>query len=161
MKKIYVLLAAVFLLMGCKVTEKSAASVNKGQEGPLSVHLNSEYESGERIKIEIKNNSNGNIDLMHPKEIVIQKQTETGWKNVPILYCPCGASCPAPPEKIQLTENAGYTMVWDQKTSWCKESNALVPETIEKQVEPGSYRVLVEIMKEVKSEKIYKEFTIK
>ena len=161
MGKIYVFLAALVLFGGCKGSEKAAESTNKRQESLLSVDLKSEYNAGERINFIIRNDSDKAVDLLHPKELVIQMQTKNGWETVPILYCPCGASCVAPPERILLAEGTSYEMAWDQQSSWCEDSGEMVPKTIEKQVDKGTYRLVLDWEFKNSAKTMYKEFEIK
>lgn len=161
MGKLYVYLTALIFLVGCKGQEKTVDSANKRQQSPLSVELKSAYNSGERINFIIRNDSDKSIDLLHPKELLIQMQTKNGWETVPILYCPCGASCVAPPERILLAEEAGYEIAWDQQSSWCEDSGEMVPKTIEKQVDKGTYRLVLDWEFKNSAKTMYKEFQIK
>ncbi len=155
------MLAVLVLLVGCKGAEKAVYSANKRQQSPLSVDIKSEYKSGERINFIIRNDSDNAVDLLHPKELLIQMQTKSGWENVPILYCPCGASCVAPPERILLEKEGSYEIAWDQKSSWCKDNGKMIPETIEKQVEQGTYRLVLDWELDDSTKTMYKKFQIK
>ena len=158
------MIVSLGLLISCSGLKNAPESKARTEpQPPLSVQMDSTYKTGETIRLSINNNHPENVlKIYHPLELNIEKKTTEGWKEVDILYCRCGASCPPPPEYREIRPEQAYRISWDQKTSWCgdlKENG--IREYHEKQVSTGKYRIILRFQFENKEiHSIQKYFNI-
>jgi hypothetical protein len=126
----------------CKSKEQVAGNKEENEKG---IHIETIHtgEGNDLIKFEIRNTSSQDVRVFHPKEITIEKKNGD-WEKVSVLYCPCGASCPPPPEFLVLKPGELLTISWNKKRSWCGERQANgIREYHEEKVESGLYRLKV------------------
>ena len=143
---IKVLLISLLGLWACHSTQRGAMTSNYSTSRLVSAECEENYEKGEEAKFVIKNQSKEkDVLLYHPKEILIEKYTGEKWERVDIMYCPCGASCPPPPEWGALKPEATKTIKWDLNEEWCNDKNSerKVPETNKKYAGSGTYRFVL------------------
>ncbi len=131
----------------------------------LTVNIKVNYENSGKATFRITNKSEQKqVYLFHPEEIEIEKQTKEGWKQVEILYCPCGASCPPPPEWSVLNPQSSETVTWNLKKQWCGGTSlhGNIPKTKTKYAGKGNYRFVVRytLDKDKKTKTYYKNFQL-
>lgn len=149
----------IILVYSCnaasKLPDNRDSSIKNGIEVKID-HKDSE------ILFKIKNFNNYSIYIFQPEQLEIQRQEGKEWKRVRTLYCPCGASCPPPREYLQLKPGEFMDYTWNKKESWCvNKENSTIPETFEKNVSKGKYRLFLEYGQYVKEPtKLYYEFKI-
>ncbi len=160
MKQVFIILLVIFAY-SCK-TQQNAMQTFKISDN-IELTAKKVYNQGEKISISLKNASNDAVSILRPMEKFIYKKEGEQWKRVNIMYCPCDASCPPPPEKQALTKNSNLKIIWDQKEDSCSEERINgVRKTIEKQVDVGVYRVEINFeTPKGEREKYYYEFEIK
>jgi hypothetical protein len=112
---------------------------------PLSFNIKKSYSVGEEINIEMINQSETDSFYIHQPAIIhIEKKEGNEWKKMRIRYCPCGASCPPPPEEKLLAPGKIYYINWDQEEEWCgKITGKGIPETHKEMAGSGLYRIKV------------------
>ena len=161
MKKIFFyLLLAILSLNACKTTKTETGNKNK-ETNYIIIDLEKQYSLNEKILVTIKNSSNNEVILLTPSLKHFQKYTDSGWKAVRVLNCPCDAPCRMPPEKKVLFSKQEIKLNWDQKESYCgKMTNTHIRETIYEYVKKGKYRFVVTIKNNNETKQIYKEFSI-
>lgn len=153
----------IFLLAGCAITREVGGSSGTSDDH-LKILSDEEYEKGQVVEIQVHNTSSTDtLTLYKPRNLVVQKRQHGKWKRVRTLYCPCGASCPAPPEKVFISPGSSYTYRWDQKEQWCGEMNKQgITEMHSRFPGAGTYRMAVRIVpgedRQIKT--FYKTFTI-
>jgi hypothetical protein len=130
------------ILLGACVTQSLST---QGTELPsfLTVDSKLNYGDSDIATFKIENNSDQKkIYIYHPEEVEIERKTKDGWKQVDILYCPCGASCPPPPEQRVIAPGGTVTKSWNLKSQWCEGTNlhGQIPETKTQYAGKGSYR---------------------
>ena len=147
MKPLHVVLTLLLIaLMACTAPEASRKSQDPPKDGLVFSH-GGNYERGEPVKISVTNKRKDPLHLYKPRNIVIQKKGEAGWQKIRTLYCPCGASCPAPPESISLRPDSSFTYTWDQMEEWCGEMTKQgIPEMHRVFPGFGDYRLVVRIL---------------
>ena len=122
------------------------------------------FRKGESIEIMADNPTGDTLYLYKPKNLVIQKQEPDGWQKIRTLYCPCGASCPAPPDVIPLPPGNQYTYIWDQMEAWCGD---MTREGIRKMHRSfpgyGKYRIGIRLLNQDTQQVkvLYRSFTIR
>lgn len=132
----YLFMSSCSLFRGSEQSEKSNEKI--------TINLREEYEPGKTIKIQVKNNSSDTLFIYDPMRPRFEKRGENKWNKVRTRYCPCGASCPPPPEKQLLVPDGEFIIQWDQYEEWCGEKNEKgIPETIRERVGSGLYRVKI------------------
>ncbi len=160
MKKnsIFIFLLIFIFSSSCK-TQKPVSTPYKDA---VEISMKKSYPSGEKIEIVLNNISGSDLVLYKPSMTEIEKQENGAWKNVRILYCPCGASCPPPADKITIPKAGKHLLNWNQLEKWCgAENHAGIPKTESKTVAAGNYRIKIGFMAENKKRQIiYHEFTI-
>jgi hypothetical protein len=132
---------------GCYSTNQknSSTEVNKSASF-LTVKSNDYFAKSDKARFVIENTiSEQAIFLFHPMEITIQERINESWEQVSVLYCPCGASCPPPPEFRKLPPGEKKVITWDLNEEWCEEANAKdeIPQTKRKYAGAGTYRFVV------------------
>lgn len=148
MKSIYLnfLFLSMLFLGSCSTQQESIPPGVSNFSDHIAVQCKDNYEKGEEATFIVTNKSKKEeLFLFHPKEKFIEKRTDEGWKRVNIRYCPCGASCPPPPEWEALNPEATKTIKWDLNEEWCDDTNTerKVPETKEKYAGAGTYRFVL------------------
>ncbi len=149
MKSIYLSFSILGLLVLCScysTQSESTPSEVPDSSDIISIKCKDKYEKGEDATFVIKNKSKEqDVLLFQPNEVQVEKKTEKGWEKVSIRYCPCGASCPPPPEWETLESQSTKKMKWDLNEEWCGEinSNRKVPETKKKYAGAGTYRFVL------------------
>jgi hypothetical protein len=154
------ILILTLIIAGC--TAKKQVQEIKGVNENLSLIKIIVIED-ESISFVVTNSSTDSIYIYQPKQINIEKLIDNSWVKLRILYCPCGAPCAKPPEKIGIINGGEYTMTWDKNESWCGEKNEVgIPETIKERVSNGKYRLRVLYSNSNnQKEVLYKEFELK
>ena len=160
MKQLFIVLFVLFVY-SCKTQQNIVQNIKIGKY--LELEAKKVYPAGEKINLNFKNISGEKLVIYRPMEKFIYRKSGDEWKRVNVLYCPCDASCPPPPDKQELLSNQTHIINWDQKEDSCSEKRVKgVRKTIEKQVEPGIYRVqIVYSTTSIPKEKYYYEFEIK
>ena len=149
MKSIHLrlLIISMLFLGSCYSTQQESISAEDSNPADfITVQCKDNYEESEEATFIIKNKSKvKDVLLFQPKKILVEKQTEKGWERVNIRYCPCGASCPPPPEWGILKSQSTKEVRWDLNEEWCGEinSNQKVPETEEKYAGAGTFRFVL------------------
>ena len=150
MKSIFfksLLLAFLSLWVSCSSTQQKTIQPKSSVPSDfVTVQSKDNYEKGEEATFVIKNKSKEqDVLLFQPKKILVEKQTEKGWEKVSIRYCPCGASCPPPPEWEVLKPQSTKRVKWDLNKEWCGEmsSERKVPETKKEYAGVGTYRFVL------------------
>ena len=157
----FILLTLV--LASCHTSKKTADKPEGSMKTEVvTIQSKSEYQQGDPVNFMVQNNHpEMTLKLYHPLELTIEKKSENDWEQVKILYCPCGASCPPPPEYREVKPKQAYQLAWDQKTSWCGEmQDNGIKKYHEKLVTPGEYRLVLQYQFENELKTIYKRFKI-
>ena len=158
------LILFLLILSGCSATREAGVAAKTSYDN-LKIEARNEYSKGQVVELRVHNTSkNDTLILYKPLNMKVQKKQEDQWKRVRTLYCPCGASCPAPPERVSVLPGSAYTYRWDQKEQWCGEMNQQgIPEMHSKFSGPGQYRIAIRYVsaqnQNIRS--VYKSFTIK
>ena len=154
------LLILVPLFISCKTNEsvKSRTIIND-----LVVSHDFVSQKTNTILFSIENLSDSKVTLFNPTKTVIEKQVGEEWINIRILYCPCGASCPPPPEERLIIKGVVHQLKWNLKEEWCGGQNKEgIPSTISNIAESGNYRIKIDYEKvDGNRTFIYHEFSIK
>jgi hypothetical protein len=140
----YIALIVFVLATSCSGSQK-ARSVSSKKQGGFQIEAQDVYHKDETVEVKVYNPSHlDTLMLYKPRNLVVQKKQDGKWKQVRTLYCPCGASCPAPPEKVSVPPASGYTYRWNQKEEWCGEMSARgVPKMHSQFAGYGRYRMAV------------------
>lgn len=140
----HILILLIVLSAGCSGSKKTR-SVSSQKQGGFQIESQDVYQKDETVKVRVYNPSkHDTLSLFKPRNLVVQKKQEGKWRQVRTLYCPCGASCPAPPEKVLVPPGTGYTYRWSQKEEWCGEmTNRGVPEMHSQFAGYGRYRMVI------------------
>lgn len=153
----------VSLLAGCAATNDAGGS-SGSTDDHVKIFAPDQYQKGQVVEIRVHNTSSTDtLTLYKPRNLVVQKEHNGQWKSIRTLYCPCGASCPAPPERVSITPGSSYTYRWGQKEQWCGEMNQQgIPEMHSRFPGTGRYRMAVRIAggEESQIKTFYKAFTI-
>jgi len=153
----------IFLLLlaySCKTQQNAMQTIKI--DNVLELNSKKIYTKGEKITISLKNISKNPVTVFRPREKFFYKKLGEEWKKVSIFYCPCDASCPPPPEKIELSSQKRLTITWNQKEDKCGEEKTNgVRKTIETQVAAGIYRVKIDYSVFSERKTYYHEFQIK
>ncbi len=162
--RLHFITALLLLLLILSCSPKKQITENNKDDITVGFNMKEEYAPGERIEINIVNQSEkDSLYIHHPATIRIEKKVEGEWKKMRIRYCPCGASCPPPPEERLLIPGKAYHVTWDQKEEWCGEMTSKgIPETHKKMAGNGLYRIKV-LLKKTNNHTIYtktKQFRI-
>jgi len=157
----------IFLLVfisGCSASRESAVS-SKFADSKLNIEARSEYDTGAVVEITVHNTSEKDTLTLHkPRNLIVQKKQDGKWRRVRTLYCPCGASCPAPPERVAVVPGSGYTYRWEQKEQWCGEMNQQgIPRMHSRFPGTGLYRIAIRYVshEDQQIQSLYKFFSIK
>jgi len=169
MKSIFLRFSILGLLVlgACFSTQNESISSEDSDFSKLiTVECKENYEKGEKATFVVKNESNEkDVFLFQPNEIHVEKQTEKGWKRLNILYCPCGASCPPPPEWEVLKSHSTKQVKWNLNEEWCGEikTDRKIPETKKRYAGAGTYRFVLKYSVDKGKEivKNYTEFELK
>jgi len=154
----------IFFVTSCassKLTPDSGSS----RAHPLVITADDSFEQRAPVRILVRNTSSEDtLQLYKPRNLVVEKKKANRWVRLRTLYCPCGASCPAPPEMRPLHPGMTYTYRWDQMEEWCGEMTPEgIPEMHRQFPGSGQYRIAIRIFSEGTDtiETHYKQFTIK
>lgn len=129
-------------MSSCSLLQSSGQRENDKEK--ITIDLREEYEHGETVEIKVRNNSVDTIFIYDPMRPEFEKKVENKWTKVSIRYCPCGASCPPPPENQLLLPDDEFIIQWDQYEEWCGEKNEKgIPETIRERTDTGLYRIKI------------------
>ena len=164
--RLFVILPILLLLLfsGCSATHQAGVS-SQTPNDKLKIESRNTYQKGQVVEIQVHNISERDtLTLYQPRNLKIQKKQENQWRRVRTLYCPCGASCPAPPERVSVLPGSTYTYRWDQKEEWCGEMNQQgIPEMHTQFPGPGRYRIVVQYIptRDQQIQSVYKSFTIR
>jgi hypothetical protein len=152
-----------FFAASCASSRQSPDS-SQIRNYPLEIKAKESYQQNAPVHIVVRNTSSQDtIQLYKPRNLVIEKKENDQWVHIRTLYCPCGASCPAPPQKQPLYPGRDYTYRWDQMEEWCGEMTAEgIPEMNRQFPGYGAYRMAIRIFKEDerKVETLYQSFTL-
>ena len=135
------------LLLSCQA-QKSKSQVLEANEHQRDVQIVAEdtYKQSNIAEFQVKNITEGEeLYVYTPKDLVIEKSINGNWEKLRVLYCPCGASCPPPPEWKKLVPNQSLTISWDLHEEWCEASDPTVrvPETHSRYAGKGLYRIVI------------------
>ncbi|WP_425391409.1 hypothetical protein [Ekhidna sp.] len=134
------LLISIALLFGCKATTSAVNAPEEISKQNLLVEAERNI-SDEEVLIKFKNVSDGEIVLLKPLEPVIEKWTGENWEKLELLYCDCGAPCPAPPTERSIEKNGSFIFSWDRMLEKCVSSdNGMI--TQRNEASSGLFRVL-------------------
>jgi hypothetical protein len=139
------LIICLLILLGA-CSSQSHSTQKENLPTYLTVKSKVHYKNSGLATFEIINNSKQKkVFLKHPEELEIEKKTDEGWKQVETLYCPCGASCPQPPEKKVLPPGKTKSISWNLKRQWCEGTNlhGQIPQTKTKDAGKGTYRFVL------------------
>lgn len=116
------------------------------------------YTTEETIELTIKNKGKKTLIIAEPMLIKIEKEENGTWQSVRTLYCPCGSSCPPPPETELLAFGETQLKKWNQEERWCLEDNKMEVQKVGK----GKFRWLVQykLAEEQSYTSLYVNFTI-
>lgn len=130
----------------------------------LKVEVPDTLQKGERVHIRLTNVSNSDtVELYKPRNLQVRKKEGGKWRAVKTLYCPCGASCPAPPERIPLFPGKSFSYHWDQKEQWCGEVDEQgIPRMHSRFPGYGTYRMAIRYLSgpDQRVQSFYVEFII-
>lgn len=158
------LILFLLLLSGCSATREAGVATNTSYH-KLKIEARDEYSKGQVVELRVHNTSeNDTLILYKPRNLKVQKKQENQWRGVRTLYCPCGASCPAPPERVAVLPGSAYTYRWDQKEQWCGEMNQQgLPKMHSQFPGLGQYRIAIRYVaaQDQSIRSVYKSFTIK
>jgi hypothetical protein len=164
MKPIHLAFFLFTLFVASCASSRQTVDSEQSKDYPLEIIAEETFEQKTPVRITVRNtSSHDTVQLYKPRNLVVEKKEENGWAHIRTLYCPCGASCPAPPQKLPLYPGRDYTYRWDQMEEWCGE---MTPEGIPRMNREfpgyGVYRMAIKIFKEEKGkvETRYKSFTI-
>lgn len=118
MNKIF-LFSIILTIISCNPLKQS--SVESKNNAEISFYLQDVFAKGEAVNLKFNNKTESSIILLNPERISIEKKSNEKWEKVKVLYCPCGASCPPPPEKLEIKPSEKFVFSWDQNESWCGE----------------------------------------
>lgn len=147
-------------MAGCK-------KANKTTEKPVTVkstwevEVKKTYTTEEKVIIKFKNIAEKEIIVYDPLIVRVEQKVageETQWKVMRWLYCPCGASCPPPPNQLGITQGQVKTFVWNKEEKWCKGGM----KTEKLKAPKGTYRLRMRYKNPKTNERevYYQEFNI-
>lgn len=138
-KKYFGLFLIGFIIFSCKV------QINSLNYKDFEITQQSSYFFGKQhLVFSVKNISKQPLTLFDPLLIKIEYKIYSNWKNIRTLYCPCGASCPRPPEEIILQNNEIHQFNWNMVEEWCGKINKYgIPDTMSSEAKPGIYRLKI------------------
>ncbi len=156
------LFSMILLLVSCTVSEQAIKKNVVDSKEISFVNLKKQFHKGEEINLVFENNLESSITIFNPQRILIEKNIDNKWDKVKILYCPCGASCPQPPEQLVLMPSQKHIFYWNQNENWCGEYIAkFVQKTETKFAGYGKYRMRIYCkIEENKIVDLYKYFEI-
>lgn len=164
---LFYLLWAILVLSSCH-TLKSNTNESNPSVGDEIVRLEGEdwFDIEDDAVFVIKNISKQrSIYIYQPHEMTVQQKVKDQWERVELLFCPCGASCPPPPEWEILAPGSEREVVWDLQEKWCEQSDTRtrIPKTVSRYAGPGEFRIVVQYALsrggEIKT--LYKNFQLK
>lgn len=134
-------------------TEVSKTATNDAYDWETEAQRS--YPLGEKVQIALRNISSETLTVLNPMELAIQKEVVEGkWQSLRWLYCPCGASCPPPPEQMAIPVGERQKYTWKPQEEWCEDQAQGRPITKKQDVEAGHYRILVQYRKASQPQKI-------
>lgn len=156
------LLACLTTLSGCKKASKTTEKpVNV--KSIWEVDVKKVYAVEEKVVIRFKNISEQDLKIYDPLILVVEQKQDNSaekkaWKRMRWLYCPCGASCPPPPDQLTVAKDQTKTFVWNQLEKWCDKQGKMM----KAQVPKGTYRLRINYKNPKTGEKDFynQEFTI-
>jgi len=158
------LLLFLFIIASCSSTRQNAETEGSSDH-PLVITADNAFKRKAPVRIVARNTSSQDtVQLYKPRNLIVEKKKEDRWVRIRTLYCPCGASCPAPPQKRPLYPGMTYTYRWDQMEEWCGEMTPEgIPEMHRQFPGFGQYRVAIRIFKQAegKVDTLYQSFNIK
>ena len=156
-----IVLSILFFSFSCKTQQNVLQTIKFEDKFELSAKK--QYQQGEKIIIDLKNVENTPLSIIRPMEKFFYKKKGDKWEKVAIFYCPCDASCPPPPEKIELMPGKHLKINWNQKEYSCSSDKTNgVRETIKTQVKQGIYKCKITYKtKQGKEKSFFYEFEIK
>lgn len=164
MKNLTIVILLLFIsIIACKSNENIETNQSKKDSSrPLLVNMPSEIKLRENLPLDIYTKIDSGVLLYDPMLLRIEKLNTGKWEPVRILHCPCGANCIPPPREKLLQKDEKWAMSWNLIESWCeKGTKDSIPETIEKHVIPGKYRIILFYSYNNKNRiKLTKEFQI-
>lgn len=161
----FVSLFLLLISIGSCVSTRQNAETGESKDHPLMITADDTFDRKAPVRILVRNTSSKDtVQLYKPRNLVVEKKKEDRWVRIRTLYCPCGASCPAPPQKRPLYPGMTYTYRWDQMEEWC---GGMTPEGIPEMHRQfpgfGQYRIAIRIFKQAEGtvETLYQPFHIK
>ena len=156
-------LLLAFFVASCSSSRHTVDS-EQDKNYPLEITSQETFKRNTPVRIVVRNTSSQDtVQLYKPRNLVVEKKKGNHWVHIRTLYCPCGASCPAPPQKQPLYPGRDYTYRWDQMEEWCGEMTAEGIAEMNRQFPGyGVYRIAIRIFKEEgrKVETLYQSFTL-
>jgi len=159
----YLFLAcALPLVIGCKKSSKTTdkPAVNKSL---WQVDAKKSYGADEKVVIKFKNISQQAITVYDPLIIEVEQKlasegSKTQWKKMRWLYCPCGASCPPPPRRLDVDQGQARDFTWNKIEKWCDAQG----KTAQQKAPKGTYRLKLTYKNPKTSQKEvqYQEFNL-
>lgn len=127
------------------------------------VDVKASYAANEKVTIRFKNIGEKEATIYDPLIIRVEQKLANGtdgknWKIMRWLYCPCGASCPPPPARVNIAKNQSKTFVWDKLEKWCDHRM----KTQQQKATKGTYRLRLKYQNpQTNAQEIYyQEFNI-
>ena len=137
MKKVLGYFLIALCLFAC-----NSKSGSESQNGVTISHQLIEQEVESIIEFVITNNSGSTVNLPNPYSKSIEFKSGSEWVKFRTLDCPCGASCPPPPNDFNLENENSHSIKWNMKEEWCgpKQLGGRPPEAFSSKAQPGTYR---------------------
>lgn len=121
--KHFVWVFIVLMLWFCKSNEKVKTSTIEtiSVSGIFEMTIDkSETATSGVVRVNLKNISDTEVKLFQPREKIIEHLSGNEWIQVKTLYCPCGASCPPPPQFEMMQPQDVHKLAWDGEEKWCE-----------------------------------------
>ena len=147
MKQLLLISLALFSL-GCasNSTTKSNSGIAETEVNELGIKVISRpsYQHGEMVIMSVENQVDTLRYIFQPTHLNIQKRIgDSTWKDLQVIDCPCGAPC-APPRYQELIPYEQLDLHWDQRESWCDNSEPEISKQMKTaEVTPGVYRMVI------------------
>lgn len=132
----------VVLLFSCKAHKELTKNLDVDL---IEINHESIISMGKSIlQFTIRNKTDQNLILVEPSIIRLEYLTNSNWKAVRTLDCPCGAPCVPPRKEVTILPNDTFKLKWNKKEEWCGELNEYgIPKTHSKKSNPGEYRLKI------------------
>ncbi len=160
----YLFIGLFLFTFSCSAPRNTQEKMPSSRPDILKLEAPDTLEKGKQVHIELTNISKSDtFELYKPRNLEVSKKEGEKWRTVKTLYCPCGASCPAPPEHIPLFPGKSFSFHWDQKEQWCGEVDEQgIPRMHSRFPGYGTYRMAIRYLSgpDQKVQSFYVEFSI-